>query len=309
MGVGSMEKEIKKLKSSRLRYRIALICSLAFLLAASLVIFRNWDYISYKFFISGYYIHTDALDRMYKNNVGLEPGGDYYKYFDNLAIALISEKLQLEANDPYTYQYNPNQYESYQVWREEKAVGTHYTMLTSDTVYLFFANFTQDSLRLLKDGMAEISGYKNLVLDLRNNGGGDIDIMLDVADFFIDKDNIISIEKTRHRERNFMSKKPVSLEFEKIIILQNRSTASASEMLIQSLKENLENVTTIGESSYGKGVGQTMINLLRGFYAKATTLEFLSPEKKESINNIGIVPDILYIEEDILDYIKANLLQ
>ena len=304
-----MEKEIKKLKKSRIRYRITLIIASVMLIIASLVIYLNWDYISFKFFISRYYIHTGALDQLYEDSIGMDVERNYYKYFDNLAISVISEEIRKKADDPYTYQYNPFEYSAYQAWREEKASLAYIEELNADTIYMFLPNFTPETTDFFNKNIDNISLYDNLVLDLRNNGGGDVDAMLKISDTFLEKNDVVIIEKTRTKEKELRSKQNQKLSFNNIIIIQNEYSASASELLILALTENLDNVTTIGSKTYGKSVGQTVMNLLRGFSTRATTLMFLSPEKRESINNIGISPDYEYTDTDILDYIICDIIK
>ena len=76
-----------------------------------------------------------------------------------------------------------------------------------------------------------------------------------------------------------------------IVILVNENTASSSEILSAAVKENNENVTIIGKTTYGKGVIQTIYNLTDGSGIKLTTNEYYTP-KRNTINKVGIKPDI-----------------
>ncbi|MFO7637108.1 MAG: S41 family peptidase [Clostridia bacterium] len=304
-----MKNDVKALKKSRRRTRIALAGSLVLLCLSLTVIFLNWDYISYKAFLSAGYIHTGALDTIYRDNIGMDVEGRYYRYFDNLSISLLSREVREKAEDPYTFQYNPSQQRSYEEWREEKSARSYVEELTPDTVYMLLTNFTRDTFAFFNENLDFISGYNNLVLDLRDNSGGDLDIMLKIGDAFVEKGGVLIIEKTRFRERGIPSRKDPSLSFDKIIILQNGNSASAAELLILALSENLEQVTTIGETTYGKSVGQTVLNLMRGFRARATTLVFLSPGNKLSIHSIGIVPDIVLPPGDLVRYALEEIIQ
>ena len=69
----------------------------------------------------------------------------------------------------------------------------------------------------------------------------------------------------------------------------------------------MDAVITVGTPTYGKYVGQTRIGLLRGFYVKATTLEWIAPDGT-SLNEAGISPDHYYVNDDILDYVLENVL-
>ena len=76
-----------------------------------------------------------------------------------------------------------------------------------------------------------------------------------------------------------------------ICILINENTASSSEILAAAIKENNDNVKLIGETTYGKGVIQTIYTLTDGSGLKLTTNEYFTP-KHNAINKVGIKPDI-----------------
>ena len=76
-----------------------------------------------------------------------------------------------------------------------------------------------------------------------------------------------------------------------IVILVNENTASSSEILSAAVRENNDNVTIVGKTTYGKGVIQTIFNLTDGSGIKLTTNEYYTP-KRNTINKVGIKPDI-----------------
>lgn len=283
-----------------------------FFLVLSLVlgtlVYLNWDYISFKYFMSSQYLKTDLLDSIYEDQVGIDPHGEYYKYFDNLSIAAVTKLIRDTGLDHYTYQYNPSQFTDYTSGREEKAALSHTKELTPNTIYMSLTNFIPNTLSFFKSSIEELNKYDNLVLDLRRNGGGDLDIIFKIADFFIEKDAVMLIEYRRSQTSDIISKNNSVFSFDKIIILHDEYTASASEQLIVILKYGLDIITTVGKSTYGKSVGQTRIPLLRGFYVKATTLEWRSPDGTV-IKETGIIPDFFYMEEDIIDYILNEILE
>lgn len=286
------------------------IATTVFFLTLSLLlgalVFVNWDYISFKALMTQRYIHTDILETLIDENVGVETNGEILKYFDNLSITAITDMINATGQDYYTYQYNPSQFESYTAQREEKAAKSHVKELTPDTIYMLLTNFTQETLAFFKNSISEIEGYDNFVLDLRENGGGDISVILEIADYFIDNNTVMLKEYRLHKTTKIRAQTDQQLFFDNIVILQNGHTASASEQLITALTYSVDNVTTVGTPTYGKYVGQTRIGLLRGFYVKATTLEWIAPDGT-SLNEDGIHPDINYSNEDIIDYVLDNL--
>lgn len=300
--------ELKKQKIWKRVFMGLFIFFLTVSLVLGTVVFLNWDYILFKVFLTNRYLKTEILDEIYPDYVGQDINGQYFRYFDNLSIAAVTKLIRDTGADNYTYQYNPDQFENYTSSREETAARSHTKELTPDTVYMLLTNFTPDSLDFFKNSVTEISGYKNLVLDLRNNGGGDINVIFKIADYFLPKDAGIVTEFRRHQTTEILAKEDQKLFFDQIVILQNDHTASASEQLIASLTYNLKEATTAGIPTYGKSVGQTRIALLQGFYVKATTLEWKIPDGRE-IDGSGIYPDIFYDNEDLLDYVLETVIQ
>ena len=133
-----------------------------------------------------------------------------------------------------------------------------------------------------------------VILDLRNNPGGYLDAAVEMSSLILPKGDIVVIEKDRGGKedklysfgyKNILNKK-------KIIILINRGSASASEILAGALRDNAKDrVTIIGEKSFGKGSVQEFINLPDNSAAKITVAKWLTPNG-EQINKKGIAPDI-----------------
>ncbi len=132
---------------------------------------------------------------------------------------------------------------------------------------------------------------KSLIIDLRNNGGGIVKEATDIADMMVEKGNTLLITSSKNKGEKITKatqEKTIDLP---IVILVNENTASSSEILSAAVKENNENVTIIGKTTYGKGVIQTIYNLTDGSGIKLTTNEYYTP-KHNIINKVGIKPDI-----------------
>lgn len=131
-------------------------------------------------------------------------------------------------------------------------------MIPEDTGVIRFATFkeglAEDTERQLQEFLDQ--GKTKLVLDLRDNGGGDLDEAEEVADLLLRVNKeIYSVRYPREEVTKYASKTVYS--FDHISIFLNEYSASASELLALSLKMNLGNrVDLIGPSTYGKGVGQ-----------------------------------------------------
>ena len=128
------------------------------------------------------------------------------------------------------------------------------------------------------------------IIDLRNNGGGIVEESTAIADLFLEKGKTIMTTKD-NKQNEKVTKSDNAAKFEqKIVVLANGNSASASEILIGALKEN-NRATIIGTTTYGKGIIQTVISLSDGSGIKITTAEYFTP-KGTAIHEVGIKPDI-----------------
>lgn len=130
-------------------------------------------------------------------------------------------------------------------------------------------------------------GFKNIILDLRYNGGGFLDSALAIGNMFVDKGTAIKVYNKSKEEDSYEYGK--GKEDAKVVILVNKYSASASEILAVSLQENGA-AKLVGEKTYGKGVIQTTLPLKSGGALYLTTLEYVSPKGKK-IHGVGIMPD------------------
>lgn len=143
-------------------------------------------------------------------------------------------------------------------------------------------------------------GIKKIIVDLRDNGGGYLTSVVDIASYFLPQDSVVLQEKDKNG--NIIADKTnsriVPYTYDKIAVLINQDTASAAEVLALALKETMD-VTIIGDVSYGKGTIQTTLPFSDGSMLKYTKAIWLSPNGN-SINKVGITPDILVETEKAL---------
>lgn len=148
-------------------------------------------------------------------------------------------------------------------------------------------DFRKIALEILK------SPAQKIVLDLRNNPGGYLEVAQDVAGWFMDEGQIVTIEdfgKGKAREF-YKTNGNGSLKNYPTVILINKGSASASEILAGSLRDN-RGVKLIGEKSFGKGSVQDVQTLHDGLsFLKVTIAKWLTP-KGNSISEVGLTPDI-----------------
>lgn len=152
------------------------------------------------------------------------------------------------------------------------------------------------------------NNLKGLILDLRNNPGGVLEEAVSIAGFFLKKGTLV-VEETREGKvlKEYRSKGPGVLSNIPIVILINKGTASAAEILAGALKDNLKNVEIIGEKSFGKGTVQALEMLEDGSALKYTIAEWVRPSGK-IINEKGIEPDIEVKDKNLEDE-KDEVLQ
>ena len=296
----------KQLKRYKRRFRILLAVFVLFIAAVGFYAYLSYDYLVFKHFISHHYIYTDTLDQLYKDELKRDVKGRYFSYFDDMVISVVTRQIRSINGDRYTYLYTPENYKQTKIEEKEEAAQSEIKVLNDSTIYMRITNFSKYTKKFVYDNVDQLKKYPYLIIDLMDNYGGDIPAMVDISDLFVPKGSIIATDKMRIFNWVYKAKKDKILDFEKIIILQNNNTASASENMIAALKDNLDNVTLIGETTFGKGIGQFTMPLKRGFAVKATTLLWYTPAG-ENIQGKGIKPDINYTGNDILNYALLKL--
>ncbi|MFO3717885.1 S41 family peptidase [Anaerococcus sp. ENR1011] len=141
-----------------------------------------------------------------------------------------------------------------------------------------------------------------LVLDVRNNPGGALDVVINIADNFLDEGVIVTTKDKNGKE--VVEKSDASASDIPMVILQNENSASASEILAGAMKDR-GRAKIIGTQSFGKGVVQKIFNLENGAGAKITISEYFTPNGTQ-INKVGVTPDIEVSSDEDLDLSKMD---
>lgn len=184
--------------------------------------------------------------------------------------------------------------------KEEKMTLTRATVLHSvfgevigDVGYIELDQFGESTSKEVLNYFNKFKGKQNkLILDLRDNGGGYLTSVVDIASYLIDEKEIVLItEDNKGKQYMEYSNGNDKFKFEKIVVLVNENTASASEVLTAALSEHLDNVTVVGTNTYGKGTVQHSRIFEDGSAMKYTTAEWLTP-RGNKINKVGIKPDV-----------------
>lgn len=150
-------------------------------------------------------------------------------------------------------------------------------------------------------------GVKDLIIDLRGNTGGYLSAAKEIAEVLLPKGSIIFQEKKADGTVEVLkTEDDDQVTFERIVILQDGNSASASEVLIGALKDNLDNVTTVGTTTYGKGTEQVSVPFTDGTSLKYTIAEWLTPSG-QSINKTGFAPDVEQSAESVRTVVYPGL--
>jgi len=133
----------------------------------------------------------------------------------------------------------------------------------------------------------EKAKIKGLVIDVRDNPGGLLNEVIEIADRLIPK-GLIVYTLDKNKEKKTWESNPTQATVP-IVLLVNGSSASASEILAGALKDSKKAVL-VGTKTFGKGVVQDVIDLKDGTALKVTISEYFTP-KGTSIQGKGIIPD------------------
>lgn len=153
-------------------------------------------------------------------------------------------------------------------------------MIDDSTGYVFVNRFSGTTAEEVRDALIQLrsEGMTQLVLDLRNNGGGLMDQAIEVADLFIEGKQMIVYTKGRIRGANeeFYSGRINGFGNIPLVILLNRGSASASEIVAGAIQD-VDRGILVGETSFGKGLVQRQYPLRDGAAIRMTVARYYTP--------------------------------
>jgi carboxyl-terminal processing protease len=181
------------------------------------------------------------------------------------------------------------------------------SMIDDKIGYLRIIQFTPLTPGKVREALAffENNGYASLIVDLRSNPGGLLASVIDVADFFISRGPIVSTRSRVEAENHvFYSSQretivPSSIP---VVVLINRGSASASEILAGALKDT-SRAQLMGETSYGKGSVQQIKSIGEAGF-RLTMSRYYTPSGV-SIDKVGITPDTEVREPELTEEEEA----
>lgn len=179
----------------------------------------------------------------------------------------------------------------FEIVREIIKVQTVSSKLLKDNIgYISISGFDTPTYNDFDKQYKELKkqGMKKLILDLRNNPGGLLTTSTQVVNTFLDGGLIMyTLDKQNNKETINATKGADDI---KIVVLVNKGSASASEIVAGALKDR-KRATIIGTQTFGKGIVQTVFNMPDGEGLKLTTSAYYTPSGV-NIHGKGIAPDI-----------------
>lgn len=213
------------------------------------------------------------------------------------------DAVTLMRGDPGTkveltiYRESDNKEYAFQIVREIINVpSVEEEVLDQGLAYIRLSQFHAQSSQEMSNSLNRLlqeEGIKGLVLDLRNNGGGEFEAAIDIASIFLSEgDEVVSSADAQGNKKIYRAtagKTNIPL-----VVLVNQDSASASEILAAALQDH-DRAVLVGTTTYGKGLVQTVFPLRDGGALKLTTQKYFTPNGTD-INEIGIVPDYAIVE-------------
>ncbi len=147
--------------------------------------------------------------------------------------------------------------------------------------YISFREFTENSARDFAAAVDDLyynQHIKGLIIDLRGNGGGIVDEAIRIVNLFVDKDTeVVSTKgKTQASCRHYITQSPVRFPDMPLVVLVDKNSASASEIVSGSLQD-LKRATIIGQRTFGKGLVQNVRPIAYDGHLKVTTSKYYLP--------------------------------
>jgi carboxyl-terminal processing protease len=169
--------------------------------------------------------------------------------------------------------------------------------LDSNTYYIQIKNFgphVSTEFETALDGLLAETKTKKVIFDLRNNPGGYLDQVSDMLSHFVPKDEATAIVSYGKTDESYPSLGYTKVDWSKykLVFLQNSGSASASEIMIGTIKDYFPQVELVGEKTYGKWSVQSIKEYFDGSSLKFTIAKWFTGKTRKWIDKVGILPDI-----------------
>ncbi|MGH7559135.1 MAG: S41 family peptidase [Gemmatimonadota bacterium] len=173
-----------------------------------------------------------------------------------------------------------------------KLSAVPYAFMLNDGIgYVRFTQFSENGRDELREAIRDLEreGMRALVLDVRQNPGGLLDQAIEVSDLFLPKG--VEIVATQGRvadsDRTYSARDNDDFSVHPMVLLIDNGSASASEILAGALQDH-DRALIVGETSWGKGLVQSLFSLDDGYFLKLTTARYYTPSGRSIQRENGI---------------------
>lgn len=190
------------------------------------------------------------------------------------------------------YRASTDEYLSFDVERANVTLPSVASeMLENGIGYIQIESFEKDTAAQFETAVAELGaqGMKSMIVDLRYNGGGLVDSVVQILDDILPEGLLVYTEDKNGGRYEYRSDGETYLDYP-LVVLINESSASASEIFAGAIKD-YQYGTLIGTKTFGKGIVQTVFKLSDNDAVKLTTSRYFTPNGNY-IHGVGIEPDI-----------------
>lgn len=224
---------------------------------------------------------------------------------NTLGLKRAIEKIRGEAGSKVQLEvYRSSKNELFNLLVERKKIHVPIVetkRLGANIGYIRLYSFGKTSADEMVKALHTLEGVEGYLFDLRDNGGGYLEVAQEVLGLFQNIDQAVRV-RNRNQEEKILPVVRQSATFDaRVALIINKNSASASELVAGSLRDNREAVL-FGQTTFGKGTVQSLYRIFDGSlskvigFLKLTTSEFLTP-KGNKIHNVGVHPNI-YTEKD-----------
>ena len=232
-----------------------------------------------------------AIDEDSTINMSLQEAVSKLRGDPSTSVILIVESKKSQTNKTVT------------LIREIIAIPSVDSKLVDGNIgYIKIRNFQEDTSQSLEEKIAELTAksgtLKGLILDLRNNSGGLLGQAIAVADKFLSSGMVvITVEPMGKQKIQKAKKSSKDLAKSPLVVIIDAGSASGAEIVAGALKDN-NRAVLIGDTSFGKGSIQQLVDLMNGAALKLTVGKYLTPNFTD-IQSVGITPDILLAQSQV----------
>ncbi|MEI2395557.1 MULTISPECIES: S41 family peptidase [Paenibacillus] len=194
------------------------------------------------------------------------------------------------------------------ITRDDVRLETVYATMEKDNIGVIeVTQFSQNTGKRFEEELTklETQGMKGLVIDVRNDPGGVLPVVIEMAEQFVPAGKAIVQVEDKNKQREVSTSKGSSKKYP-VVVLMNKGSASASEIMAGALQQSA-GAKLIGEDSFGKGTVQTSFEeqLGDGSLLKITIAKWLTPDGTW-IHGKGIKPDIAVAQPDYFSVAPIN---